>query len=172
MMLSNVDLDRYTNIPLLMIWEPWANISHISGETRSVPNSVLTLSWTASISTMTDHNHLHSEAIHSSGPLNFLHPTTRYHPATVTPREQQQQQHEPKTFTEKKHTSQVYHVWRSRDNRKGRHRAVITGQGPKPRDATDGKSRLRKTALGLARLVTRFPVWDVSYLVAVAFVLG
>ena len=33
-------------------------------------------------------------------------------------------------------------------------------------------SQVKSTALGLTRLVTRFPVWDVSYLVAVTFVIG
>ncbi|KAK4104266.1 hypothetical protein N658DRAFT_493769 [Parathielavia hyrcaniae] len=102
-----------------------------------------------------------------------------------------------------KHARQVYHVWKSRDNRKGRHRAVIMtptrpsshasgtargeqgdeddhlgGHGASGRGGDEGDQHIlyprqvKKTLLGLAKLVTRFPVWDVSYLVAVAFVLG
>jgi hypothetical protein len=147
---------------------------------------------------MANHNYPISDAIHARGPLSFLHPTTRYHPV-IGPGKQQEQQHAeptsqapskppppgegrpesatPETSTPKDHdTRQVYHVWRSRDNRKGRRRAVITGQkGPQARRLGligEEKTQLKKTALGLTRLVTRFPVWDVSYLVAVSFVLG
>ncbi len=99
-------------------------------------------------------------------PFPFLHATTRYHP--VTPHPQQTQQD----------TRRVYHLWRSRDNRKGRHRAVVTGRrglvGARERVGLvgEGASRRREIVLGLRRLVTCFPVWDVSYLVAVSFVLG
>jgi hypothetical protein len=66
---------------------------------------------------------------------------------------------------------QIYHVWKSRDNRKGRHRHVITGPGAKEYD-TGRKSKVRKTAVGVSRMFTRFPVWDISYLVAVSFTIG
>jgi hypothetical protein len=148
---------------------------------------------------------LNSDAIHSTGPFAFLHPTTRYHPLTVT-RNRQHHHHgllnhnrlstspitrpiTPDSIAnitrdaQEKETPQIYHVWRSRDNRKGRHRAVVTkpaatsllrtGEG----DDDDNnellrRQRAKKRLIGLTRLVTRFPVWDVSYLVAVAFVLG
>jgi hypothetical protein len=122
--------------------------------------------------------HVNTDALPSFRPLAFLHPTTRYHPVTVIP----EQQHPPEAppseqaTAPKKDTRQVYHIWRSRDNRKGRHRAVITGhrdpESPRLGLIGEEASRLRKTALGLSRLVTQFPVWDVSYLVAVSFVIG
>jgi hypothetical protein len=116
--------------------------------------------------------------------LDFFHPTARYHPLTATtqrPREQQLQTPDqavnspasPATTEDgSSKTQQVHHVWRSRDNRKGRHRALVTGRDAKA-DDEGGECRLvKKTGYGLTRLVTRFPVWDISYLVAVAFVFG
>ncbi|KAG7288574.1 hypothetical protein NEMBOFW57_004927 [Staphylotrichum longicolle] len=83
----------------------------------------------------------------------------------------------PETTTPEDHGArQVYHVWRSRDNRKGRRRAVITGpKGPQSRRVglvDEEKTQLKKTVRGVSRLFTRFPVWDVTYLVAVSFVLA
>ncbi|KAK4033636.1 hypothetical protein C8A01DRAFT_19446 [Parachaetomium inaequale] len=131
---------------------------------------------------MTGHDHPSSEAIHSSGPLAFLHPTARYHPLTATGQDQPQPPNgsftintpAKPTATEdgSRENQQIYHVWRSRDNRKGRHRALVTGQGAKGRDEGRKSRLVKKTGYGLTRLVTRFPVWDISYLVAVAFVLG
>jgi len=75
----------------------------------------------------------------------------------------------------------IYHIWRSRDNRKGRHAVIV------PRDfrfSVPDEKRVSKeitrratnalagTALGLVRMVSEYPVWDVSYDVAVVFTLG
>ncbi|KAK4121104.1 hypothetical protein N657DRAFT_665806 [Parathielavia appendiculata] len=139
----------------------------------------------------------HPNESHSTGPFTFLHPTTRYlRPVTLS---RAQQHHDPgspspaaagwTTGASAKDTRQVYHVWRSRDNRKGRQRAVIImtqpkissqgkiGKGGGGGDDDAGEDilrpqRVRSTLLGLTRLATRFPVWDVSCLVAVAFLLG
>jgi hypothetical protein len=152
---------------------------------------------------MANPDHLHSDAIHYMAPFSFLHHTTRYHPVTITRGQQHHdvddlhgQTHSPSPSTtsgdttpkrtprsitnstenaEGNETSQIYHVWRSRDNRKGRHRAVIARQSFSQKgDKTLGQPGpgVKKTLLGLTRLVTRFPVGDVSYLAAVAFVLG
>ena len=148
---------------------------------------------------MAGHGSPNSEAIHSSGPLGFLHPTARYHPLSATSKRPQEQppptsdldQPPEPRLPNQSHTvttpaqptttedgssggqEQIYHLWRSRDNRKGRHRALVTGQGAKGQDGNKRKTQLvKKTGYGLTRLVTRFPVWDISYLVAVAFVLG
>jgi hypothetical protein len=65
-------------------------------------------------------------------------------------------------------------LWRSRDNRKGRHALRIGKQ-----DEADAKYNVpvhtatrRATGRGIMRMVTLYPVWDVSYLVAVVFTLG
>ncbi|KAJ9156310.1 Integral membrane protein [Pleurostoma richardsiae] len=141
----------------------------------------------------------HYRAEKISGPLSFFNPTTRVLPV-----------HRPRAGRraasaghpaqpaggaplEKEHTrSGVYHVWRSRDNRKGRHAVTVkpgayaaaagaaaaaaapgAQQGrpslSRPPRATD---TLAETLRGLARMALRFPVWDVSYDVAVVFTLG
>lgn len=127
--------------------------------------------------------HLLPDTIHPSGAIPILHPTKRYHLVTDILKQPRLAAHElapPSPFvpTLLHHRGavvplhdEIYHVWRSRDNRKGRHRQVITGPGAKEYD-TGRKSRVKKTAVGVSRLATRFPVWDISYLVAVSFVIG
>jgi hypothetical protein len=65
-------------------------------------------------------------------------------------------------------------LWRSRDNRKGRHALRIAHRGR--RDAKyhvpDHTATLRATGRGIMCMLTWYPVWDVSYLVAVVFTLG
>jgi len=125
------------------------------------------------------------DTLHPTGPIPFLHPTKRYHPVLDTLKQPRlaTRAHElplPHPFIPTGHRpgvptpplhDQIYHVWKSRDNRKGRHRHVITGPGAKEYD-TGRKSKVRKTAVGVSRMFTRFPVWDISYLVAVSFTIG
>lgn len=69
----------------------------------------------------------------------------------------------------------IYHVWRSRDNRKGRHAVTVT---PGHAEASEGQPALRDTETlsqswrGIWNMFVRYPVWDVSYDVAVVFTLG
>jgi hypothetical protein len=65
-------------------------------------------------------------------------------------------------------------LWRSRDNRKGRHLLRIA-----KKDKAGAKynvpihtASLRATGRGIMRMVILYPVWDVSYLVAIVFTLG
>ncbi|KAB2577081.1 putative integral membrane protein [Lasiodiplodia theobromae] len=64
--------------------------------------------------------------------------------------------------------------WTSRNNRKGRHALQVQPisspavQHELPRKTTHPTQILR----GVGRMLTRFPVWDISYLVAVIFTLG
>ncbi|KAI0393744.1 hypothetical protein F5Y17DRAFT_458644 [Xylariaceae sp. FL0594] len=67
-----------------------------------------------------------------------------------------------------------YHLYRTPDNRKGRHAVVISRQaaaeqGVKHPGAT---STLKETLRGIWRMLVRYPVWDVSYNTAVFFTLG
>ncbi|KAM7195426.1 hypothetical protein V8F20_007485 [Naviculisporaceae sp. PSN 640] len=144
----------------------------------------------------------HHAALHTSGPVRFLNPTTRYHliqaksqaklptpgagasslrgeaagqrPSTPRPL--------PRTHHEKGRPSEnkVYHIWRSRDNRKGRHAAVIVA-GPNEKGQNgDGKSitlpsatnTMAETWKGIVKMFVRWPVWDVSFDVAVVFTIG
>ncbi|KAI5462363.1 hypothetical protein BGZ63DRAFT_211703 [Mariannaea sp. PMI_226] len=117
----------------------------------------------------------HYDAVHSKGPFKSLNPTKRY---LVTEKEftgspegnkdgsPQEQQREP--------LFKAAYVWRSRDNRKGRHAVVVThdprkhgsAKGPKPSNTWE------QTFRGIAKMFLRYPVWDVSYDVAVVFTIG
>ena len=65
--------------------------------------------------------------------------------------------------------------WRSRDNRKGRHALVVdrAREGDQARYLTpEPSSRPREIMKGVGRLITQYPYWDVSYLVAIIFTIG
>ncbi|KAK3685459.1 hypothetical protein B0T22DRAFT_465724 [Podospora appendiculata] len=145
-----------------------------------------------------EHSVRSAASVHTTGSLAFLNPTTRYllapslaledggaktaaasgsegivgtpaaadiaAAAAAKQREQQRQRR-----------AAIYHVWRSRDNRKGRHSALVTPEvlakietASVPR-ATD---TFAETWRGVVKMFTRFPVWDISYDVAVVFTLG
>ncbi|ROW13378.1 hypothetical protein VPNG_05440 [Cytospora leucostoma] len=84
---------------------------------------------------------------------------------------QQQQQQQQQT-----HQPGVYHIWRSRDNRKGRHALHLTpsaAQAATQATTTPPTSGTPRAILsGLARMLLRYPVWDVSYDVALTFSIG
>lgn len=160
---------------------------------------------------MTDHNNTHFRgrhyaADHIAGPVPFLNPTTR-----VLPLHKPQQADKDHQTASQPSTgggdekageaagpvvpgqeptappySGVYHIWRSRDNRKGRHALVLTPtakasthlagaaathhhQPPRPLRTTATTSA---TLQGISRMLLRCPVWDVSYDVAAIFTLG
>ena len=66
-------------------------------------------------------------------------------------------------------------VWRSRDNRKGRH-ALLIRRGKdgriKPHGTLEPTNTLPATVRGLVALFTRYPYWDISWWVAIMFTLG
>ena len=71
--------------------------------------------------------------------------------------------------------SNIEFKWRSRDNRKGRHQLLVE---PAKDLATakylvpESTSSLRAIARGMLRMVTQFPYWDISWLVATIFTMG
>lgn len=70
--------------------------------------------------------------------------------------------------------SNIQFKWRSRDNRKGRHTLVVD---PTPESSAayivpKVPSALGQIAQGVVRMLTHFPYWDISWLVAVIFTLG
>lgn len=128
-----------------------------------------------------------SNPVHILAPLSFLNPTTRYHPITPSrsiPEDKGESGPDQPQDTTQQHPSPhppqdhgIYHIWRSRDNRKGRHAALV----PRPTPGADEKAAasvpratnsVAETLKGLVKMVTRYPVWDVSYDVAVVFTLG
>ena len=127
----------------------------------------------------------HYRARHVAGPLSFLNPTKRYLPVSAVPRRsggaapaEGGPSSEPSESTSSslgKARHGIYHVWRSRDNRKGRHSAVVSpaaaekaaaGSLPKPTNT------LEATWSGIMRMFIQYPIWDVSYDVATVFTLG
>ena len=110
-------------------------------------------------------------------------------PAASRPTARDEPGHPPPAVGEAAFANAVdaYHIWRSRDNRKGRHALVVAPPAPsrgKPKDEegegkeaagfvappmTTGWAGVRR---GLWRMAVRWPFWDVSFDVAVVFTLG
>lgn len=96
------------------------------------------------------------------GPVRFLNPTRTHF---LLPRRTA----EPPSWP----PGPIYQVWRSRDNRKGRHAAVAWRQHVDKRiHLPRATNTLVETARGMWRMVVRYPVWDISYDVAIMFTLG
>lgn len=109
----------------------------------------------------------HYDAEHSTRPLKFLNPTKRY---TVAGKRQAERDQAPPSGR----VPRVAYVWRSRDNRKGRH-ALAVDVDPHRHEKTESPrptNTLDRTVKGIAKMFLRYPVWDVSYDVAVVFTIG
>ena len=129
-----------------------------------------------------DHDALQIQQEHTSGPFSFLNPTrAHYRPSTAikpwTAAELTPSDEEKGTLPGKdeQEVSNVEFKWRSRDNRKGRHALIYDPA----EDASTAKymipartSSLHAISQGLYRMLTQYPYWDVSYLVATIFTLG
>lgn len=142
----------------------------------------------------------HYAAEHITGPVPFLNPTTRLFPlhkpqppsskdkqaaASQPPEagdhedeEKAKPQEQPSSSSSSSPGSGIYHVWRSRDNRKGRHALVLSPSKSPTKAALGGPDHpittntARATLGGISRMALRYPVWDVSYDVAAIFTLG
>ncbi|KAK8131244.1 hypothetical protein PG984_007682, partial [Apiospora sp. TS-2023a] len=77
--------------------------------------------------------------------------------------------------TEKPSPGVVFHVWQTRNNRKGRHAVAVrvpshpAGAGLELPKATNAPKQILG---GIGRMFMRYPVWDVSYNVAIMFTIG
>ncbi|KAK7992488.1 hypothetical protein PG988_001282 [Apiospora saccharicola] len=77
--------------------------------------------------------------------------------------------------TEKPSPGVVFHVWQTRNNRKGRHAVAVhvpshpVGTGLELPEATNAPKQI---LCGIGRMAMRYPVWDVSYDVAIMFTIG
>lgn len=98
----------------------------------------------------------------------------------------------PQTTPEQQHVDGAYQIWRSRDNRKGRHTIVLTNDFLRHRHHSHSggvdENKNKKTKPDgtlppstnswrgilhiLWKMLTTYPVWDVSYDVAIIFTLG
>ena len=116
---------------------------------------------------------------HIGGPFTFFNPTRAHFKHAALPGKKalsktasQEEKAEP--TKDEQFASDFVFKWRSRDNRKGRHALVV-----QPSIANEGRSitpqpthTLRQLRHGIWRMVTQYPYWDVSYLVATIFTLG
>ncbi|EAW13289.1 uncharacterized protein ACLA_017360 [Aspergillus clavatus NRRL 1] len=107
-----------------------------------------------------------------SGPIPFCNPTRADYRLSDRIRAEK-----PPTPTVTEPTTvvpEIDRLWRTRDNRKGRHALRVSWRPPGP----EGKRYPRNTAhpipiaKGIIRMLTMFPYWDVSFLVAWLFTLG
>lgn len=116
------------------------------------------------------------------GPFSFLNPTrARYLPSTTSQASSNdglKPQDTPSTDPadgDEQPVSDFSFLWRSRDNRKGRH-AIVVHPTSDPSQAKYLTPKLtsspRAIARGILRMFTHFPYWDISWLVAVIFTLG
>ncbi|KEY68534.1 hypothetical protein S7711_08808 [Stachybotrys chartarum IBT 7711] len=112
----------------------------------------------------TDHYRHHHKPSHTKAPFPHVNTTQRYIPATLPTAAEKTTRRAPRAF----------HVWRSRDNRKGRHALVVA-----PEYVTEGRhegprlsAHWREVLRGIAKMFLRYPVWDISYDVAAIFTIG
>jgi len=107
---------------------------------------------------------------------HFLYPTASRTDNNITPPESTDSDHEladrPESFEPAKN---VRFLWRSRDNRKGRHALLV--QRPAPGEeahflAPRRTSHPREVLNNIIRTFTYFPIWDISWLVAFIFTWG
>lgn len=111
-----------------------------------------------------DHNPLLQ---HARGPVPFLNPTQgllRHAGEAV----------DSAPIKRRPSLDGVHFLWRSRDNRKGRHPLRVPRRtdnessvaAPRP------SSHPKEVLSGVVRTLTQFPVWDISWLVAFIFTAG
>ncbi|OAP63311.1 hypothetical protein AYL99_02538 [Fonsecaea erecta] len=126
----------------------------------------------------------------AEGPFSFLNPTRAHfnHSGTTskeTPDDVETSQenvhhaaghHTPKRYSDSDVPAKnVRFLWRSRDNRKGRHPLLV--QRPKPGEEAyfvtpRRTSDPREVLKTVVKTMTYFPVWDISWLVAFIFTWG
>ncbi|KAI9717192.1 MAG: hypothetical protein M1828_007385 [Chrysothrix sp. TS-e1954] len=72
------------------------------------------------------------------------------------------------------HSPHIHHHWTSRNNRKGRHALGLTSSAiaSSTLDTPTPTTSVREVLKGLTRMITYYPYWDISYLVAVIFTFG
>ncbi|KAL9112150.1 MAG: hypothetical protein Q9227_003527 [Pyrenula ochraceoflavens] len=110
-----------------------------------------------------------------SGPFSWLNPTrARFLPSKL-PQTTSVDRLKSSPVKDEASASDVSFLWRSRDNRKGRH-AIIIHPASDPSQAKyltpKQTSKPRVVAQGILHMFTFFPYWDISWLVALIFTLG
>ena len=135
-----------------------------------------------------DNEALHLFGARTKGPVSFLNPTrAQFHHskfasapavnhangAASTSVSDEEKADEPSK--DETTAPRVSFLWRSRDNRKGRHALAV----PNPQSSKDDKyivpghtTQARQIGKGILRMFTTFPYWDISWWVAFIFTLG
>ncbi|KAH7148628.1 hypothetical protein EDB81DRAFT_469284 [Dactylonectria macrodidyma] len=116
----------------------------------------------------------HYDAQHSSGAFRSLNPTKRTFVAQkARVRSSGKDRGGEAQARESNSSPNVAYVWRSRDNRKGRH-ALVVDRDPRMHDAKGPKpsNTWESTLQGILKMFVRFPIWDISYDVAFVFTIG
>ena len=118
-----------------------------------------------------DRDDLNLQARHVTGPLSFCNPThARF--ATKSIRVTDSQSNSQGHDSSKSNPPQnIQFQWRARDNRKGRH-PLIVPPNHAALNLPPPTNKPRAILHNVARMFTAFPVWDVSYLVALFFTVG
>ncbi|KAH8732492.1 hypothetical protein GQ44DRAFT_697717 [Phaeosphaeriaceae sp. PMI808] len=98
-----------------------------------------------------DCSELHLEPSRVSGPLHFLNPTKAHYRHDARP--------------------DIRFKWTSRNNRKGRHAIVVHAADTKPPTLLPTSSPLH-IARSIWRMLTYYPIWDISFDVAYMFTIG
>lgn len=121
---------------------------------------------------------------HILGPFSFLNPTRAHYRHTGVSKQQESHDdthngqsgdsEKARPSKDEQGASDVEFQWRSRDNRKGRHAlSVEPDDSPTSKYMTPKRtSSFTEVLKGLGRMVTQYPYWDVSYLVAMTFTIG
>ncbi|KAJ2892686.1 hypothetical protein MKZ38_009481 [Zalerion maritima] len=120
-------------------------------------------------------HHYHSLA--SAGPFSFFNPTVGYLSANITQKSRPEGAKGGRILEDKPQPDKggdVFHIWRSRDNRKGRHSLAVGPQSAADDsyETPEATNSLAATWRGIQKMFLRYPIWDVSYDVAVVFTLG
>ncbi|KAJ5619416.1 hypothetical protein N7510_003400 [Penicillium lagena] len=123
-----------------------------------------------------DHPHLTLKKGHVTGPFSFLNPTSaRYEHDQLDAKDVEETPPAKIPSASATKPAHVERLWRSRDNRKGRH-ALRVDYRVSPDEtgytAPMPTASFKAVARGILRMVTYFPYWDVSWLVAWSFTLG
>ena len=122
---------------------------------------------------------LNNSKIH--GPFSFLNPTqAHFNPAKAAKTSADSQTSDEVerpadgTPSEEVPASNVEFKWTSRNNRKGRHAIVYqpSDDHNAPYMVPPATSCAKEILRGIGRMFTKYPIWDVSYLVAFVFTLG
>ena len=133
-----------------------------------------------------EHDDLHLEPSRVHGPVPFLNPTkAQFHHTNLSeklhdledevtpstsPSDEEKVNGQQSTTGQR--ASEVSFLWRSRDNRKGRHTISVKSDSSGRYVVPPKTTEFRQIARGILRMFTFFPYWDISWWVAFVFTMG